>query len=126
MLVHPAVPELGFVGFNSSFAASLSAELGAHWLARYWNGQLARPPTPAGMHAAIEVVAAWKREVRPVARQFAGLCVAPYHHAHFDELLADIGAPTRAGNPVKTRLAPIDPAAYARLLAAAPARTETV
>lgn len=33
LMVDPDLPGLGFVGFISSFASTLSAELGAHWLA---------------------------------------------------------------------------------------------
>ena len=34
----------------------------------------------------------FKRVERPAAGVYGGLCVAPYHFKHFDELLADIGA----------------------------------
>ena len=34
----------------------------------------------------------FKRVERPAAGVYGGLCVAPYHFKHFDELLADMGA----------------------------------
>ena len=55
-----------------------------------------------------------------MAATFGGLCVAPYHHAHFDELMRDMGARTKPGNPLVAYLAPIGPARYAGLLATAP------
>ena len=64
----------------------------------------------------------WKRRGREVAATYGGLCVAPFHHAHFDELMADMGARTKDGNMFAAHLAPISPKAYARLLATAPGR----
>ena len=40
----------------------------------------------------IEMMLHFKRVERPAAGVYGGLCVAPYHYKHFDELLADIGA----------------------------------
>ena len=120
MIVNPDVPDLGFVGFNSSFVSTLSAELGAHWLARYLDGALQRQPTNAEMRAEIARALDWRRRDRRVASAYGGLCVAPFHHAHFDELMADMGARTRGGNALAAPLAPISPRAYAGLLATAP------
>ena len=119
MILNPDLPGLAFIGFNSSFITPLSAELGAHWYARYLARSLARQPDAAMMRASIDNQLAWKRQ-RPVAAGFGGLCVAPYHHAHFDELMRDMGARTRVANPVAAYLMPIAPAAYAGLLATAP------
>ena len=121
-LVNPDLPDLGFVGFNSSFASALSAELGAHWLARWLDGELARQPTDATMRAEIDRVLDWKRRGRSVATGYGGLCVAPFHHAHFDELMADMGARTKRSNALAAHLAPISPEAYAELLETAPGR----
>ena len=120
MIVNPDLPNLGFVGFNSSFVSTLSAELGAHWLARYLDGALKRQPTNADMRAEIARALDWRRRGRKVASRYGGLCVAPFHHAHFDELMADMGARTRGANPLAAHLAPISPRAYADLLATAP------
>ena len=122
LIVNPDLPDLGFVGFNSSFVSTLSAELGAHWLARYLDGELRRQPTPAEMNADIARALDWKRRGREVAATFGGLCVAPYHHAHFDELMEDMGARTKPANPLAAYLAPVDPRVYAGLLATAPGR----
>ena len=118
----PDLPGLGFVGFNSSFVSTLSAELGAHWLARYLDGALKRQPTNAAMRAGIARALDWRRRGRGVASTYGGLCVAPFHHAHFDELMADMGAQTKLSNVLAAHLAPISPAAYAGLLATAPGR----
>ncbi len=120
LMANPDLPGLGFVGFNSSFASALSAELGAHWLARFFEGALRRQPTEADMREGIARALEWRRRGRPAAAAYGGLCIAPFHHAHFDELMADIGARRKPANPLAAHLAPISPRAYAKLLDTAP------
>lgn len=120
LMVNPDLPGLGFVGFNSSFASALSAELGAHWLARFFEGKLRRQPTDADMRAGIARALEWRRQDRRVAQAYGGLCIAPFHHAHFDELMADMGARTKPANLLAAHLAPVSPKAYAELLQTAP------
>ncbi len=120
LMVNPYLPGLGFAGFNSSFASALSAELGAHWLARYFEGALRRQPTDAAMQAEIARTLEWKRQGRKVAATYGGLCIAPFHHAHFDELMEDMGAVKKPANVLTAHFAPISPKAYAKLLATAP------
>jgi len=112
---------MGFVGFNSSFCTVLCADLAANWLVRYADGQLARQPTPEEMRDNIEMMLHFKRVERPAAGVYGGLCVAPYHFKHFDELLADIGVSGRRANPLVEKFTPPDAAAYGRFLALAPA-----
>ncbi len=126
MIVNPDLPDLGFVGFNSSFVSTLSAELGAHWLARFLDNELERQPTYAAMRAEIAHMLEWRRSGRSVAATYGGLCVAPYHHFHFDQLMTDMGARTKGSNAFRTHLAPINPEAYAGLLATAPGRASAV
>ena len=91
LIANPDLPEMGFVGFNSSFCTVLCADLAANWLVRYADGQLARQPTAKEMQDNIEMMLHFKRVERPAAGVYGGLCVAPYHFKHFDELMADIG-----------------------------------
>jgi hypothetical protein len=111
---------MGFVGFNSSFCTVLCADLAANWLVRYADGQLARQPTHKEMRDNIEMMLHFKRVERPAAGVYGGLCVAPYHFKHFDELLADIGVAGRRRNPLVEKFSPPDAAAYGRFLASAP------
>jgi dimethylaniline monooxygenase (N-oxide forming) len=119
MIANPDLADLGFVGFNSSFASNLSAELGANWLVRYMDGKLARQPTRAQMESEITRSLAWRRTERPSAGNYSGLCVAPYHNHHFAALLGDIGVPAREANLITASLAPLRPPIYAKLLARA-------
>ena len=96
VIANPDLPDMGFVGFNSSFCTVLCAEMAANWLVRYSDGQLAKQPTAAEMQKNIEMMLHFKRVERPAAGVYGGLCVAPYHFKHFDELLADMGATNAA------------------------------
>lgn len=120
LIANPDLPELGFVGFNSSFCTVLCADLAANWLVRYADGQLANQPTAQAMHANIEMMLHFKRVERPAAGVYGGLCVAPYHYRHFDELMADIGAKNQKCGGLKGRFLPPDADAYAKFLATAP------
>jgi dimethylaniline monooxygenase (N-oxide forming) len=120
LIANPDLPDMGFVGFNSSFCTVLCAEMAANWLVRYCDGQLARQPTAAAMNENIDMMLHFKRVERPAAGVYGGLCVAPYHFKHFDELLADMGAAICRRNPLAEKFTPPDADAYARFLASAP------
>ncbi len=120
LIANPDLPDMGFVGFNSSFCTVLCADLAAQWLVRYADGKLAHQPSASEMRDNIEMMLHFKRVERPAAGVYGGLCVAPYHYKHFDELLADIGARERRRNPLKEKFTPPDADAYARFLSTAP------
>lgn len=120
VIANPDLPDMGFVGFNSSFCTVLCAEMAANWLVRYCDGQLANQPSAADMHRNMDMMLHFKRVERPAAGVYGGLCVAPYHFKHFDELLADMGATIRRRSPLVEKFTPPDADAYARFLASAP------
>lgn len=119
-ILNPDLPNLGFVGFNSSFASTLTAEIGANWLVRYMDKQLKKMPEPAKMREEITDMLHWRRHIKPNMGVYGGLCIAPYHFHHLDELMRDMGAKTRRTNPLASQFAPLDPLAYKGLLASAP------
>jgi dimethylaniline monooxygenase (N-oxide forming) len=98
----------------------LCADMAAQWLVRYADGQLANQPSAQAMRDNIEMMLHFKRVERPAAGVYGGLCVAPYHYKHFDELLADIGAAKRSRG-LKEMFTPPDADAYGEFLASAPA-----
>ena len=120
LAVNPDVPDLGFVGFNSSFCSILSAEMIANWLVRYMDGRLVHQPSPSEMRGDIDANLAWRRHDRPAAQVYGGLCSAPFHFKHFDELLADIGARERKRGFLAETFGYPDADAYGRFLASAP------
>lgn len=120
LIVNPDVPDLGFVGFNSSFASVLTSEVAAEWLVRFVDGALVPQPSKAAMDRAIAEHLAWRRTVRPVAQAYGGLCAAPYHFRHLDELVADMGCRVRGRNPLADAFLPPSAEAYGRSIASAP------
>ncbi len=120
VIANPDLPDMGFVGFNSSFCTVLCAEMAANWLVRYCDGQLANQPSAAEMYRNMDMMLHFRRVERPAAGVYGGLCVAPYHFKHFDELLADMGATIRRRSPLVEKFTPPDADAYARFLASAP------
>ncbi len=119
--VNPDLPDMGFVGFNSSFCSVLSSEMIANWLVRYADGHLANQPSDQEMRDNIDRMLDWKRRERPAAKVYGGLCSAPFHFKHFDELLADIGARKRKrSNPLAEQFSYPNADAYGSYLASAP------
>ncbi|UZE50888.1 flavin-containing monooxygenase [Rhodopseudomonas sp. P2A-2r] len=123
VIANPDLPDMGFVGFNSSFCSVLTAEIAANWLVRYADGQLARQPTKAEMYENMDMMLQFKRVERPAAGIYGGLCVAPYHFKHLDELLADMGATRNRRGALAEKFSPPDADAFARYLASAPGYT---
>tara|TARA_B110000211_G_scaffold228364_1_gene284466 strand:+ start:1767 stop:3254 length:1488 start_codon:yes stop_codon:yes gene_type:complete len=121
LAVNPDLPDMGFVGFNSSFCTVLSAEMIANWLVRYADGQLKNQPTADDMNKNIEMMLNWRRNERPAAKIYGGLCSAPFHFKHFDELLADMGAKkTKRSNPLAEQFSYPSHQAYGEFLASCP------
>ncbi len=121
LAVNPDLPDMGFVGFNSSFCSVLSAEVIANWLVRYADGMLAHQPSDEEMRNNIEMMLEWRRNERPAAQVYGGLCSAPFHFKHFDELLADMGARERQRrNPFAENFSYPNAEAFGRYLASTP------
>ncbi|MGC2778506.1 MAG: hypothetical protein WA418_23030 [Bradyrhizobium sp.] len=113
-IVDPDLPDMGFVGFNSSFCTVLRAALAANWLVRHADGRLAKRPTADEMSRNIEMMLRFRRVERPAAGVYGGLCVAPYHFKHFGELLDGMGAKTRRRHYLAEKFLPPDADAYAK------------
>ena len=116
-IVHPDVPRLAFVGYNSSLYSQLTSEIGARWAARLWMGEL-RLPARERMLEEVGARWAWLREHRPQGTA-SGTCVVPFNFHHIDDLLRDLGARTvrRPLNRVAEWMMPVDPGNYAGLKA---------
>ena len=109
-IVVPTEQHLGFVGYASSTACQLTSEVSAHWLSQLFRGTLTLPPVK-DMDAEIQRVQTWLAEVFPARRHgyFVGPCVTHY----IDDLLADMGVPTRrTRNALTEYLAPFLPSRY--------------
>lgn len=114
-IIHPLVPQLGFVGFNSSLFTTLTSEVAANWLVRYMENRLLLPSVNE-INADMEYMHQWRRHGRPIAGEFSGTCVAPFNYLHLDMLMKDMGLPTKCTRWPHEYLKPINPADYHKLL----------
>ncbi|GAA0562222.1 flavin-containing monooxygenase [Chitinophaga japonensis] len=120
-ILHPDLPQMGFVGFNSSLFTTLTSEIAANWLAATVTGDLILPPAEE-MYREIQSMERWRCHERPIASEFSGLCVAPFNFQHLDELMKDMGLRTRASwNIIYEFFKPINPADYKKMLSGKPA-----
>ena len=90
--------------------------MAANWLAEYVDGNIQLP----AQHIIDEeyaLISKWKQDVRPIAKEFSGLCVAPFNFQHLDQLLKDMGLKTQASSNVLYEFfKPINPKDYQKLL----------
>lgn len=101
-ILHPDVPQLGFVGYNSSLFTTLTSEIAANWLVKYAGNEL-QLPTQQEIAKDMRYMREWRNSGRPIASEFSGSCVAPFNFMHIDQLMRDMGLRTKA-----TRWAPYE------------------
>ncbi|WP_196054604.1 flavin-containing monooxygenase [Nocardia aurantiaca] len=112
-ILPPTLPRLGFIGYGSSDACQLSAEISAHWLSQHFLGELDLPGVD-DMHSEIARVGAWLGEVMPARSE--GYYLGPYLIHHIDELMSDMGLPVRrTDNFVSEYFDTLSPGRYADL-----------
>lgn len=115
-IINPKVPALAFVGFNSSLFSTLTSEVAANWVVHYVQGSI-KLPSGEQIDRELQLIANWRQQVRPIANEFSGLCVAPFNFQHLDQLMKDMGLKTRASNnPLYEFFKPINPKDYEKLL----------
>lgn len=114
-IVHPQVPQLGFVGFNSSLFTTLTSEVAANWLVAYAEQRLALPSLNE-MVADMDHMEKWRTHSRPIASEFSGTCIAPFNYYHLDLLMKDMGLKRKLSLSPFEYLKPIDPKDYHQLL----------
>ncbi|WP_295121146.1 NAD(P)-binding domain-containing protein [uncultured Chitinophaga sp.] len=122
-IMHPGLPGLGFVGYNSSLFTTLTSEIAANWLVAHVNGTL-RLPSHDNMLRDINYMTSWRRQTRPVSAEFSGTCVAPFNFMHLDQLMQDMGLPAQLNrwSPLEF-FKPINPKDYQQLLKGAAIHT---
>jgi len=87
-LIHPEIPQLGFVGYNGSFFSQLTSEMGALWLVEYVNGKFSLPAT-AIMYQEISAELDWmKTHFNAVVG--GATCIASFSLRYIEQLIKDI------------------------------------
>lgn len=110
-ILPPRVRGMGFIGYSSSVAAQLTAEIGAHWLSQHFLGALDLP-SEEDMDSAIERVHAWVAKDMSYRKEgfFVGANVPQY----IDDLLGDMDIRTRRmPDFIRENFGPIFPSRFA-------------
>ncbi|WPO70454.1 NAD(P)/FAD-dependent oxidoreductase [Streptomyces sp. KN37] len=103
-IVPPGADRLGLVGFRQVFNNIMGVELTAHWLTSHFRSTLRDTPGEQEMLKAIDTRLAWQEQVLPGS---GGYDFGPYNIHCADELLHDMGLPSRrAGNLLAEYLLP--------------------
>lgn len=91
-ILPPGEPHLGFVGYASAGNSALTSEVSAHWLSQCFLGKL-RLPGATTMEQEIARLHEWTANVFPKRKE--GYFVGGYVASYADELMQDMGLPTR-------------------------------
>lgn len=112
-ILPPTIPNLGFVGYGSSFAAQMTAEVGAHWLSECFLNGLSLP-SAHDMRSEIARVHQWAEVVMPSRRE--GYFVGAYMTNYINDLVEDMGLPVdRTRNFLQEQFGPCFASRYATL-----------
>lgn len=110
LILPPAIPRLGFVGYNSSTACSLTSEIAAHWLSQCFRGELSLPSL-RDMEEDIACFRQWAADTMP--SRSGGFFLGPHVIHYVDDLMRDMRLPPRrAHNFVAEYLLPVWPSRY--------------
>jgi len=89
-LIHPEIPQMGFVGYNSSLYSQLTAEVGAWWLVDYVKGDLSLPST-GEMYQELAAELDWMKSRFPTV-VYGGNCISTFSLRHVEQLIKDMEA----------------------------------
>jgi dimethylaniline monooxygenase (N-oxide forming) len=88
-ILNPDVPNLAFIGYNSSFFCPLTSEVAAWWLLEYIKGNLLLP-SPSQIHREIDAEFVWIQ--RNLSKDLpVGVCVSSFGYHHLEDLVEDMG-----------------------------------
>jgi cation diffusion facilitator CzcD-associated flavoprotein CzcO len=91
-ILPPALPTMGFIGYNSSNCCPISSEIAANWLSDVFLGRT-HLPSIAEMENDIADMRRWIERELPDHR--GGYFIGPFVSHHIDDLMRDMGLPTR-------------------------------
>ncbi|AKG23808.1 flavin-containing monooxygenase [Calothrix sp. 336/3] len=88
-LIHPDIPDIGFVGYNSSFFCPITSEIGSWWLRDYFKGNL-NLPSKEDIYREMEAEFYWRQRNWRYGK-YNGTCVAPFSFHYIEQLMKDMG-----------------------------------
>ena len=112
-ILPPQQQGLAFVGFFPTLTCPMSSEVGAHWAAQCFSGKMSLPSV-SEMDDEIELLENWAKERAPESED--GVFTGPYIAHYVDELMDDMGIPTkRTNNFIREYLGTFLPTRYGSL-----------
>ena len=109
-ILPPGQQRLAFIGFFPTLTCPLSSEIGAHWAAQYFSGNMTLPSIEE-MDREIDRLENWAKERVPESED--GVFTGPYIAHYVDDLMRDMGLPTRrTGNFLHEYLGTFLPSRY--------------
>jgi len=112
-ILPPRFPRMGFIGYASSVAAQLTAEIGAHWLSQNFLGVI-ELPAETEMETTIENVHAWL--AKEMANRKQGFFIGANVPQYIDDLLGDMEVRTqRMPDFIRENFGPMFASRYATL-----------
>lgn len=114
-LIHPNIPQMGFVGYNSSFYCQLTSEVSAWWLLEYVKGNLLLPSASA-MYQEMAADMDWlKTQYNNVVAK--ATCISWFSLRYIDQLMEDMGANNQFGvwKEISQIMMPVDSSLYNKL-----------
>ncbi|MEB3151591.1 MAG: NAD(P)-binding domain-containing protein [Sphaerospermopsis sp.] len=114
-LIHPEIPNIGFVGYSSSFISQLTAEVGVWWLLEYVKGNL-KLPSLAEIYSQMDRQFAWDKAHVPSGVAI-GTCVIPFSVHYLEELIQDMGIKIRGNGsqPLQGMMETFNPLTYQKI-----------
>lgn len=115
-IIHPQIPQMGFIGYNTSKFCPLTFHLSAQWLVEYTLGNLT-VPSAEEMLAQIEEEWKWKQTEWGGKSLDNGTSIFPFTFHYIEELLNDLGIRNcqKGWQRILQAITPIDPSAYKNL-----------
>lgn len=87
-IIPPEIPQMAFVGYNSSLYTQLTSEVGAWWLVEYVKGNLSLPSTMT-MYQKIAAELDWiKNHFLTISS--GGTCIGTFSLRHVEQLITDL------------------------------------
>ncbi|WWC92595.1 uncharacterized protein L201_007554 [Kwoniella dendrophila CBS 6074] len=123
------IPDLAFVGFNSSIFCPLTAEMTSIWLAASLENDISRPlvriPPQQAQRKLAEEEVAWHRK-RTDGHYANGTSIVPFSMSNIDEMLEDLGSKIGWFSYMREWLLPVSPLAYRNILPSVLKRRDTL
>ncbi|OKH29619.1 hypothetical protein NIES2101_43215 [Calothrix sp. HK-06] len=113
-LIHPNIPNLGFVGYNAGLSANLTSDIGARWLVEVVKGNI-NLPTTEQIITEMERDLEWRKSQGYAA--YGGTCLFTSTFHYLDTLLHDMGLSARQTGSITAIMQPLNTSFYKNLRA---------